>query len=124
LLVKHFLGSVSKNAEGLETEVEVTIGQEVFQASGITVTKPNFLQIYDSWKEKPLTEFSEGETMKRHTLKLKEGSTTAPSHLSEADLIARMDENGIGTDATIHEHIKNIQVRGYAEKKGIRLVPT
>lgn len=25
-----------------------------------------------------------------------------------------MDQNGIGTDATIHEHIKVIQERGYA----------
>ena len=27
-----------------------------------------------------------------------------------------MDRNGIGTDATIHEHIKTIQERGYAVK--------
>ena len=44
------------------------------------------------------------------------GSTTAPSPLTESDLISRMDENGIGTDATIHSHITTIQTREYATK--------
>ncbi len=35
--------------------------------------------------------------------------------MTEADLITEMDKNGIGTDSTIHEHIKVIQERGYAE---------
>lgn len=44
------------------------------------------------------------------------GSTTAPLPLTESDLIARMDENGIGTDATISTHIGTIQKREYAIK--------
>jgi len=35
-----------------------------------------------------------------------------------------MDQNGIGTDATIHEHIKNVQERGYVMKNGQSLIPT
>lgn len=41
-----------------------------------------------------------------------EGSTSAPSLLTEADLIALMDKHGIGTDATHAEHINTIKVRG------------
>jgi DNA topoisomerase-3 len=37
-----------------------------------------------------------------------QGETSAPKHLTEADLISLMDKNGIGTDATIHEHIKHV----------------
>ena len=44
--------------------------------------------------------------------------------LSEADLINKMDQNGIGTDATIHEHIKTVQERGYAKKEGQHFRPT
>ena len=35
-----------------------------------------------------------------------------------------MDNNGIGTDATIAEHIKNIQEREYAMKQGTYFMPT
>ncbi len=46
-----------------------------------------------------------------------EGETKAPPLLSESDLIGKMDQNGIGTDATIHEHIKTVQERQYAVKQ-------
>ena len=39
-----------------------------------------------------------------------------PELLSEDELIAVMDKNGIGTDATMAEHIKKIQDRNYALK--------
>ena len=45
-----------------------------------------------------------------------DGTTEPPRPLTEADLIAKMEENEIGTDATIHEHIKTIQDRDYARK--------
>lgn len=40
-----------------------------------------------------------------------EGCTQPPPLLSESDLIGLMDEKGIGTDATIAEHIQKIQQR-------------
>src|SRR4051794_37432734 len=42
--------------------------------------------------------------------------TVPPPLLSGSDLISIMDKSGIGTDATIHQHIKTIQERKYAEK--------
>jgi DNA topoisomerase-3 len=44
---------------------------------------------------------------------LREGATTAPSLLTEADLVGLMDKNGIGTDATIAQHIEMIIKREY-----------
>lgn len=46
--------------------------------------------------------------------------TQPPQPLSEADLVSLLYENGIGTDATIHEHIKKIQDREYAQMKNPR----
>ncbi|KAL8428705.1 hypothetical protein ACSSS7_007049 [Eimeria intestinalis] len=42
------------------------------------------------------------------------GHTQPPPLLTEADLIDKMDKHGIGTDATMHEHIRTIQERNYA----------
>ena len=53
-----------------------------------------------------------------------DGETKPPQLLSEADLITKMDQNGIGTDATIHEHIKTVQERQYAVKQNQNFLPT
>jgi DNA topoisomerase III len=50
-------------------------------------------------------------------LQMIDGETKPPTLLSESDLISKMDQNGIGTDATIHEHIKTVQERNYAYKQ-------
>ena len=47
-----------------------------------------------------------------------------PPLLSESDLIALMDRHGIGTDATIAEHIKTIQKREYAVQLPMGFKPT
>ena len=45
-----------------------------------------------------------------------QGRTQPPPRLSERDLIALMDSHGIGTDATVAEHIQKQLERGYATK--------
>ncbi len=55
-----------------------------------------------------------------------EGRTEAPGYLTEANLIAKMEKNGIGTDASIATHINNIMLRNYVQvlDPGRQLVPT
>lgn len=52
------------------------------------------------------------------------GKTAPPPDISESDLIAEMDKNGIGTDATIASHIATILQRKYVVKDDQRFVPT
>ncbi|GMP26631.1 hypothetical protein CsSME_00002997 [Camellia sinensis var. sinensis] len=59
------------------------------------------------------------------TLTLDSGVTRPPSLLSEADLLNCMDKAGIGTDATMHDHIKKLLDRFYATKdSNTRFSPT
>jgi DNA topoisomerase III len=52
--------------------------------------------------------FVKGEIFTPEELLFETGITTAPELLTETDLITLMEKNKIGTDATIHEHIKTI----------------
>ena len=54
-----------------------------------------------------------------------QGETEPKGHLSESELIERMEKNGIGTDAPIPTHINNICVRRYCNTdQGRHMVPT
>ncbi len=55
--------------------------------------------------------------VERTALTLENGATSPPDLLTEKDLITLMDKHGIGTDATIAQHIKTIQEREYAVKQ-------
>ncbi|KAK4754207.1 hypothetical protein SAY87_002311 [Trapa incisa] len=78
------------------------------------------------------TKFSPGEnnwSQDHHfvptTLTLDSGVTRPPPLLSEADLLSCMDKAGIGTDATMHDHIKKLLDRFYVTKdQNTRFSPT
>ncbi|GAA5844939.1 hypothetical protein JCM3766R1_000338 [Sporobolomyces carnicolor] len=119
LIVRRFLGCCSKNARGSETTVEIEIAGEHFSAKGLVVRERNYLDvyIYDKWHGNYLPDFQVGEQFEPDELELKQGTTTQPNLLTEADLVSLMDKNGIGTDATIAEHIAKIIDREYVMKQ-------
>jgi hypothetical protein len=87
---------------------------------GLVIREYKYLEVYryETWNDRTPPVFEEGEQHVPSILRMRSGMTHAPGHLNEADLLALMDENGIGTDATMHEHIKKIQEREYAVKSG------
>ena len=62
---------------------------------------------YDRWTGRTIPTYHEGEHF-TPLVKFDEGRTSAPSPLTEAELIGLMDAEMIGTDATISEHIKKV----------------
>lgn len=119
-VVRRFLACCSDDARGLQTSVDVTWGTEQFKASGLHVTHRNFLDVYpySDWRlTAQLPEFRVGDTVNIASAKLASGTTLAPSYMTEAELIALMDANGIGTDATIAEHIDKIEARNYVVRR-------
>lgn len=95
--------------------VTAKMGPETFVAKGLVVLERNYLNVmkYERWDGHLLPDFTVGQVFQPSSLLLRESVTHPPPLLSEADLIAVMDENGIGTDATIAEHISKIQTRQY-----------
>ena len=115
-VVRHFLACCSQDAKGTRDEVSMLWGPETFNASGLTVRERNYLDVYPYHKwtsTQQLPQFEVGETFEPGDANLREGKTGAPGFLTEPDLISLMDANGIGTDATMAEHIQTIKMRGY-----------
>ncbi|KAF8499652.1 DNA topoisomerase [Russula emetica] len=114
-ITRRFLACCSKDALGFETTIEVVYGGEDFYAKGLIILERNYLDVYpyDKWSDKELPDFEEGATFVPSVCELREGITSKPSLLTEADLVGIMDKNGIGTDATIAQHIDTIINREY-----------
>lgn len=88
----------------------------MFHANGLLVLERNYLDayVYDKWESsQQLPPFQMGELFEPTEAKIAEGKTTPPNHLTEPELIALMDANGIGTDATMAEHIAKVKDREY-----------
>ncbi len=120
-ITRRFLACCSDDAKGNQTTVLADIFGEHFSSTGTVVLERNYLDVYkyDSWNSSQIPEYLTGEVLYPKSFLLKEGRTTPPGLLSEADLINCMDLNGIGTDATIHEHINKIITRKYVIKQNI-----
>ena len=115
-VVRRFLACCSEDAKGESTTVEIQYGDEMFFANGLIVLERNYLEVYpyEKWtSSQPLPTFTLHETFQPTEANITEGETTAPGYLTEPELISLMDANGIGTDATMAEHIAKIQERKY-----------
>ena len=115
-VVRRFLACCSEDAVGEATDLEVDYGGEEFHSHGLTVLARNYLDVYpyDKWESSQnLPQYTVGETFEPKEATMHDGKTTAPGYLTEPELIALMDANGIGTDATMAEHIATIKKREY-----------
>lgn len=126
LIVRHFLASMSGDAAAAFAEAEVTYGGEEFHTSGQTVLDRAWLDIffYERWGSGCLPNFTVGQSLTPDAVVMHEGTTQPPPLLSEANLITMMDQHGIGTDATIAQHIKTIQDREYVTVERCLFSPT
>ncbi|KAK8035971.1 DNA topoisomerase [Apiospora marii] len=98
-VVRRFLACCSEDAKGVATDVDIQYGEESFHAHGVIVLERNYLDVYvyEKWTgTAELPKFTLGERFEPHEAMMTEGKTAAPSYLTEADLIALMDANGIG----------------------------
>lgn len=119
-IVRRFLACCSDDARGFQSEVELEIGNERFVARGLMVTERNYLEVYpyDRWESsEQLPTFVQGELLAPDECMMTNGTTSPPSYLTEPELIGLMDANGIGTDATMAQHIETIVNREYCLKQ-------
>lgn len=126
LIRRRAIASQMAAAELERTTVEIGVSTrpEHFTAQGEVIKFDGFLKVYlesrddetDSERENLLPKLSESETLTATELTATERFTTHPPRYTEASLVKKMEELGIGRPSTYAPTISTIQQREYVEK--------
>lgn len=114
-ITRHFLATVAPDAVYACTTAEFSIGAERFAGTGNKLISGGF-QLVMPWllnADDYVPNFVAGQPIKVVDIVMSERETTPPDYLTEAELIGLMEKHGIGTDASMSTHIKNILDRNY-----------
>ncbi|MFC1633179.1 type I DNA topoisomerase, partial [Patescibacteria group bacterium] len=128
LIWKRTLACQAEDAKMDATTIDISAGKHAFRATGSVITFPGFLEIYQDGgaavNEIILPEVKKAEKLDLHELKPEQHFTQPPARYSEAGLVKKLEELGIGRPSTYAPTISTVQDRGYVEKEEKRLKPT
>jgi DNA topoisomerase I len=103
-------------------------------ASGRTITFPGYLRVYVEGSDDPEADLDDrerllpdlvvGQVLPDPAVDPVGHTTQPPSRFTEASLVKRLEELGIGRPSTWASIMQTIQERGYVWKKGQALVPS
>ncbi|MDO4725683.1 MAG: type I DNA topoisomerase [Porphyromonadaceae bacterium] len=116
--------------EKTNVEIAVSSSKEVFVATGEVIKFDGFLKVYMESRDDDQDDTSEqgenllpslktGQSLDRQDLTATQTYTRPPFRYSEASLVKKLEELGIGRPSTYAPTISTIQNRGYVEKKDI-----
>ncbi|MGQ0608802.1 MAG: type I DNA topoisomerase [Chloroflexota bacterium] len=144
LIWKRAVASQMSDARLLRTTLEITAdgpdGPHVFIASGKAVHFAGFLRAYVEGSDDPAAELGDQETvlpklqvgdlvsadgaLALEGLESKGHETSPPARYTDASLVKRLEEDGIGRPSTYASIISTIERRGYVWRQGKALVPS
>ena len=116
--------------ERTTVEIGSADGQVGLRATGQVVLFDGFLRVYEEGRDdvvddddKRLPQVAEGEGMDKRTVTPEQHFTQPPPRYTEATLVKKMEELGIGRPSTYASIVTTIQDRGYVRKDRNRLIP-
>ncbi len=130
----------SQMKDSLGESVQVRIGGDLdggtkveLACSGHTITFAGFLRAYVEGsddptaelesRERPLPKLEEKQKLAPKAMDAKGHETQPPARFTEAGLVQKLEELGVGRPSTYASIIGTIMDRGYVWKKGTALVP-
>ncbi len=125
------------SAELKRVGADITASKYVFRATGQTILFDGFLRVYMEGKDEGdqkheedveegamiLPPLAAGDLLALQELKPEQHFTKPPPRYTEASLVKKMEEEGIGRPSTYAPTISTIQQRGYIKKEGKQLAP-
>jgi DNA topoisomerase-1 len=138
LIWKRTVASQMADARGQSVQVRLgTVDfpdDAEFGAGGKVIEFPGFLRAYVEGSDDPEAELEDqevhlppvaaGDPLDLAGLEVKGHETQPPSRFTEASLVKRLEELGVGRPSTYASIIATVQHRGYVWKRGSALVPS
>lgn len=118
----------------VDVEISAKGEQFNFHASGKQIKFPGFLRAYVEGSDDPEAEIANretalpdlkvGKTLEPQSVDAESHTTKPPARYTEASLVKKLEEAGVGRPSTYASIIGTIQDRGYVRKKVNELIPT
>jgi DNA topoisomerase I len=115
--------------ERTTVEIGAKDGQVGLRATGQVVLFDGFLKVYEEGRDdvvddedKRLPQMAQGDALDKRSVTPEQHFTQAPPRYTEATLVKRMEELGIGRPSTYASIVTTIQDRGYVTKDKNRLI--
>ena len=110
------------------TQVKLTQGNHVFTASGSKLKFDGFMSVYSNTDEEvekqDLSKLKEGQIIKFSSVKGVRHQTEPPAHYTEASLVRKLEDDGIGRPSTYAPTITTLLARHYITKEKRNLFVT
>lgn len=119
LIWRRALASQMASAKIDKTEMGIDISQrsEQLVAKGEVLAFDGFIKVYGGGKEDTiLPDIAKGTELSLATMRAIQAFDRPPARYSEASLVKKLEELGIGRPSTYAPTISTIQTRGYVEK--------
>jgi len=119
LIWRRSVASQMAEANIARTELSIAISNqpELFIAKGESLVFDGFMKVYGGTKDDIiLPSLKQGDNLTIFSLGAREQFSHSPARYSEASLVKKLEELGIGRPSTFAPTISTIQTRGYVEK--------
>jgi len=121
LIYKRTLASQMSDAKLQRTQIKTNISNhdETFVANGEILVFPGFLSVYDylSSDDKLLPDLSQGDELTLASFAARESFSRAKPRYTEASLVKKIEEMGIGRPSTFATMVSTVQDRNYVTKE-------
>lgn len=121
LIYKRTLASQMSDAKLQKTKIHIKISNrdETFIAKGEVLIFPGFLSTYDymSSEDRLLPKLNPGEFLSLNSYSAKESFTRPKARYTEASLVKKIEQMGIGRPSTFATMVTTVQDRNYVSKE-------
>ncbi len=123
---ERFVASQMANARVKDTEILIECQHTLWRVKGEEMVFPGYLTVYsgENVKDKLLPSLKEGEILNLVKLDKEQKFTTPPARYTEASLVKKLEEMGIGRPSTYAQIVSTLKERIYVEMDNRQFFPT